>query len=198
MLPDVYLGWAAEWRKNMGGLQPGGVHKLVAKLKAECLPRVELPLHAKPPCPRRRSRWHAAAGGDCRPARGHPGEDPDLDARGGAIVDAVRPVGDEQVLHKPLPNAFAQTDLDATLKTLGRQQVVFAGFMTHMCVSATIRSALDHGYHVTVASDAVATRDLPDPLGGPDLSAEQINRAALAELADRFAAVAAVRDIKAR
>ena len=80
----------------------------------------------------------------------------------------------------------------------GKKTLVIAGFMTHMCVSATIRSALDHGYHVTVASDAVATRDLPDPLGGPDLSAEQINRAALAELADRFAAVAPVRDIKAR
>src|SRR5689334_9449204 len=44
----------------------------------------------------------------------------DLDARGGAIIDAVKPLGTESIVHKPLPNAFAQTDLDATLKKLGR------------------------------------------------------------------------------
>jgi hypothetical protein len=35
-----------------------------------------------------------------------------------------------------------------------------------MCVSATVRSALDHGYASTVVAAACATRDLPDPLGG--------------------------------
>ncbi len=103
----------------------------------------------------------------------------------------------EAVVEKPLPNAFAKTDLDAKLEATGRKALVIAGFMTHMCVSATTRSALDHGYSVTVASDAVATRNLPDPLGGPDLAARQINRAALAELADRFATVAPVTEIKA-
>src|SRR5262245_23310653 len=90
----------------------------------------------------------------------------DLEARGGAIIEAVRPVGAEAVLHKPLPNAFAQTDLDATLKKLGRPQIVLAGFMTHMCVSSTARATLDLGYKGTVAADATATRDLPDPMGG--------------------------------
>jgi nicotinamidase-related amidase len=68
--------------------------------------------------------------------------------------------------------------------------------MTHMCVSATARSAVDHGYGVTVVSDAVATRGLPDPLGGADLTAAQVHRAALAELADRFATIAPLSDIK--
>jgi nicotinamidase-related amidase len=66
-----------------------------------------------------------------------------------------------------------------------------------MCVSATARSAIDHGYGVTVVSDAVATRSLPDPLGGADLTAREVHRTALAELADRFATIARVADIKA-
>ena len=118
----------------------------------------------------------------------------DLEARGGAIIETVRPVGGEAVLHKALPNAFAHTDLDATLKKLGRSQIVLAGFMTHMCVSSTARAALDLGYKATVAADAAATRDLPDPMGGT-IGAEALHRAALAALADRFAIVAKVDDI---
>jgi nicotinamidase-related amidase len=67
--------------------------------------------------------------------------------------------------------------------------------MTHMCVSATARSALDHGYSSTVIADATATRALPDTSGGPDLQAEHVQRTALAELADRFATVALAADI---
>jgi nicotinamidase-related amidase len=115
----------------------------------------------------------------------------DIEARGGAIIDAVKPAGGEAIVHKPLPNAFAQTDLDATLKKLGRTSLVIAGFMTHMCVSSTARAALDLGYKATVAADAAATRDLPDPMGGV-IAADALHRAALAELADRFAIVTTV------
>jgi nicotinamidase-related amidase len=38
----------------------------------------------------------------------------DLDARGGAIIDAAMPASGEHLVQKPLPNAFAQTGLDAT------------------------------------------------------------------------------------
>jgi nicotinamidase-related amidase len=118
----------------------------------------------------------------------------DLDARGGAIIDAAMPASGEHLVQKPLPNAFAQTGLDATLKKLGRTQLVIAGFMTHMCVSSTARAALDFGYKATVAADASATRDLPDPMGGV-ISAAALHRAALAALADRFAIVAKVEHI---
>jgi nicotinamidase-related amidase len=119
----------------------------------------------------------------------------DLEARGGAIIDAVKPAGGEAIVQKPLPNAFAQTELDATLKKLGRTQLVIAGFMTHMCVSSTARAALDLGYKATVVADAAATRDLPDPVSGAVIAAEALHRAALAELADRFAIVAMVDQI---
>lgn len=105
------------------------------------------------------------------------------------IAPEVAPQAGEAVLDKGLPNAFAGTDLDETLKRLGRKQLVFAGFMTHMCVSATVRAALDLGYASTVVAAACATRDLPDGAGGVVRAAE-LHRAELAALADRFALVA--------
>lgn len=129
--------------------------------------------------------------------RGRPGGlfDPDSDSF--KFIAQAAPRAGEAVVEKPLPNAFAKTDLQEKLQATGKKALVIAGFMTHMCVSATARSALDHGYAVTVAADAVATRALPDPLGGADLPADQIHRTALAELADRFATVARSAEIKA-
>ena len=106
-----------------------------------------------------------------------------------AIIDGIGPVAGEVTIVKGLPNSFAGTTLDAELKKTGRKSLVVAGFATHMCVSATVRSALDHGYASTVVAAACATRDLPDPLGGQPLAAADIHRIALAELADRSATV---------
>ncbi len=92
---------------------------------------------------------------------------------------------------KGLPNSFAGTTLAAMLDKLGRKELIVAGFQTHMCISATVRSALDHGYRSTVVASACATRDLPDPLGGAPLSAAEIHRNSLAALHDRFATVVA-------
>ena len=104
------------------------------------------------------------------------------------IIEALRPQPGESVVVKSLPNAFAKTDLHDRLAATGRRELILAGFMTHMCVSATARAALDLGYRNTVVANATATRDLPDPLGGA-VAAEVVKRAALAMLADRFAIV---------
>jgi nicotinamidase-related amidase len=103
----------------------------------------------------------------------------------------------EAIVEKPLPNAFAQTDLQDVLSKTGKKSLIVAGFMTHMCVSSTVRAALDLGYRTTVVADAAATRDLPDPTGGPALPAVELHRAALAGLADRFAIVAKLSTLKA-
>ena len=110
------------------------------------------------------------------------------DSPNAAIVPQLNPQGAEVVVRKSLPNAFAGTDLDALIKSTGRTDVIFAGFMTHMCVSATARAALDLKYRATVVANATATRDLPDPLGGI-IPASVVHRVALSELADRFAIV---------
>lgn len=113
------------------------------------------------------------------------------------IAPQAAPLSGEAVIEKSLPNSFAKTGLQLAIQATGKNALVLAGFMTHMCVSATARSALDHGYQTTIAADAVATRDLPDALGGKPIPAAEIHRTALAELADRFATVARVADIKA-
>ena len=62
--------------------------------------------------------------------------------------------------------------------------------MTHMCVEATARASIDLGFKATVIASATATRPLPDPLGGASLTADEVQRNALAAIADRFATVA--------
>lgn len=104
------------------------------------------------------------------------------------IFEALRPQAGERIVVKSLPNAFAKTDLHELIGATGRRELILAGFMTHMCVSATARAATDLGYRNTVVAHATATRALPDPLGGV-LAAETVKRAALAMLADRFAIV---------
>ncbi|HWL80605.1 MAG TPA: cysteine hydrolase family protein [Roseomonas sp.] len=118
-------------------------------------------------------------------------------ASGGAILAAARPEAGETVVEKGLPNAFADTGLQARIAATGRGKLLLAGFMTHMCVSSTARAALDLGLPVTVAADATATRPLPDPLGGARLSAASVQRAALAALADRFATMVRVEAVPA-
>lgn len=121
--------------------------------------------------------------------KGRPGGLFDRDGAGGAILAEVAPASGEAVVEKPLPNAFAGTDLAERLAAIGRRNLVVAGYQTHMCVSSTARAALDLGYRVTIPADACATRALPDPMGGEPLSGAAIHRHALAELADRFAIV---------
>ena len=103
------------------------------------------------------------------------------------IVAPLAPRPGEKIVDKALPNAFAGTELGAILSGLGRKNLIVGGFMTHMCVSATVRAATDHGYMSTVAADSVATRDLPDATGGATVGADTINRVTLAALGDRFA-----------
>ncbi len=126
--------------------------------------------------------------------RGRPGGAFDPEAPRGQIHASVAPLAGETVIDKGLPNAFAGTTLAETLAEIGQRPLVVAGFMTHMCVSATVRAALDLGLSSTVAMDATATRDLPDPTGG-DLPADTVHRAALAAIADRFATVVHAADI---
>lgn len=71
---------------------------------------------------------------------------------------------------------------------MGRKNLIIIGYMTHMCVSSTVRAAIDRGYRNTIVAKATATRDLPAPEGGI-VSAQTLQSTSLAALADRFAAV---------
>jgi nicotinamidase-related amidase len=104
------------------------------------------------------------------------------------FIAAVEPRDAETTVIKSLPNAFAGTELDAKLKATGRTNLIVAGFMTHMCISATTRASVDLSYRSTIVAAGTATRDLPDGNGGV-IEAATVHRVALAELGDRFATV---------
>ncbi|MEU5241364.1 isochorismatase family protein [Streptomyces lydicus] len=55
--------------------------------------------------------------------------------------------------------AFHGTELDAELRRRGVTQIVLAGIATSIGVESTARAAHEHGYHVTVATDAVTDMD---------------------------------------
>jgi nicotinamidase-related amidase len=115
-----------------------------------------------------------------------------LFAEGGptaAFVPALAPRADELVVTKPTGGGFTKTELDARLRARGVDTLVVAGLMTHLAVAMTAQDATVLGYHVLVAADATATRDLPDPAGGPAVTHDELHRVALAALADRFADV---------
>ncbi|MBX9951490.1 MAG: cysteine hydrolase [Candidatus Obscuribacterales bacterium] len=107
------------------------------------------------------------------------------------IIDAVKPIGTEPVIKKNLPDSFAGTDLDERIKTSGKKDLVVVGFMTHACISATVRSALNYGYHTTVVANACATRDLPTLESNDIIPAGTVHDATMAALSDLFARVIA-------
>jgi nicotinamidase-related amidase len=129
--------------------------------------------------------------------RGDPGSLFDRSRYGGRILPEAAPRAGETLIEKPLPNAFARTGLQARLKAIGRRKLIVVGFMTHMCVSSTVRAAFDLDYDVTVVADATATRALPSATGGRAVPAAQIQAAALAALADDFAAITSSRRLLA-
>lgn len=110
----------------------------------------------------------------------------DLDARGGAFCAEAEPLAGETVVDKRLPNSFARTNLADTLSEANIQRIIVAGFMTHMCVSTTVRVGLDLGFDCAVVANACATRALPTHDGG-EISAAELHRASLAAISDRFA-----------
>ncbi len=111
----------------------------------------------------------------------------DTNAEIGAIVDAVAPEPGEHRVVKNFPSSFVQTDLEEYLRGAGVTDLVLAGFMTHMCVNSTARSAFNLGFAPTVVASATATRALPSP-DGP-VPAASLQSASLAALSDMFAVV---------
>ena len=119
---------------------------------------------------------------------GVPGYLFDPDGPRGQIFDELTPIDGEAVIDKPLPNAFAHSTLQEFVQNTGRTQLIVCGFMTHMCVSATVRAAKDLGYQSTVVADACATRTLPGLESG-QFDAKALHEMELVALADFFACV---------
>jgi ureidoacrylate peracid hydrolase len=80
-----------------------------------------------------------------------------LGSWGAAIVDELTPVAGEVVLDRIRMNAFGGTSLDIMLRNLGVTRLVVVGAWTNMAVEHSVRDAADHGYEVTIVSDATSS-----------------------------------------
>jgi nicotinamidase-related amidase len=76
------------------------------------------------------------------------------------IIDELEPQPGDHRITKRRRSAFHDTGLNTLLRDLGVTQIVLAGVSTSSGVESTARSGHDHGYHVVLATDAMAD---PDP-----------------------------------
>ncbi|MFD9028420.1 cysteine hydrolase family protein [Streptomyces parvulus] len=111
----------------------------------------------------------------------------DIRAEIGAIHPSVAPLDGEPVVVKKAPDAFVGTDLDRHVDAAGNDDLVIAGFMTHMCVAFTAQGAFLRGNRPTVVADACATRALP--VAATEVDARQVHQGALATIADLYGVV---------
>ncbi len=75
------------------------------------------------------------------------------------IHPAVRPRPSEPVVVKKRVSAFAGSDLEVLLRSLGVEELVLAGIATSGVVLSTVREAADRDYRLTVLHDACLDAD---------------------------------------
>ncbi|MFJ9561461.1 isochorismatase family protein [Streptomyces fuscichromogenes] len=125
------------------------------------------------------------------------------------LMDELRRLDTEPLLHKTSHNAFTTTNLQQLLTERGIHELTVCGIRTEQCVETTTRVASDFGYQVTFVVDATATNPIPHPAAPADrsvadmlsdprtLSAEEIIRRTEYALAGRFATIATVGELEA-
>lgn len=109
------------------------------------------------------------------------------DTKGAEIHETVLPFEHENIIVKNFPNSFLKTDLESKLRQKGVTKVVVVGMMTHMCIDATVRAAVDLGFETTLIEDACATRDLSYQDKG--VPAEQVHYSFISALNGMYANV---------
>jgi len=77
------------------------------------------------------------------------------------FVEVLRPLEREIVIDKSGYSAFVHTGLQQMLTKRGIETLILTGVTTEVCVSSTLRTAIDLGYRCITVSDACASGD-PD------------------------------------
>ncbi|MCG7210804.1 MULTISPECIES: isochorismatase family protein [Streptomyces] len=125
------------------------------------------------------------------------------------LMEELRRLDTEPLVHKTSHNAFTTTNLQQLLTAHGIRELTVCGIRTEQCVETTARVASDLGYQVTFVVDATATNPVPhrdapagrsvaELLSDPrTLSAEEIIRRTEYALAGRFATIATVAELEA-
>ena len=77
---------------------------------------------------------------------------------GAQIVDELKPQEGEHLVIKKGFDGFSNTPLDTILRKMGVTTCVVSGVTTSVCVSTTVRGAVERNYRMILAKDAVADR----------------------------------------
>ena len=75
------------------------------------------------------------------------------------FVDDLCPLAGEIVIDKPGYSAFGHTTLQQILAARGIETLIMTGITTEVCVSSTLRAAVDLGYRCITVGDACASSD---------------------------------------
>jgi ureidoacrylate peracid hydrolase len=73
------------------------------------------------------------------------------------VLSEIWPMEDEIVIPKTSSSVFISTNIDFILRNLGVRFLIMSGLLTDQCISHAVRDACDHGYLVTLITDACAT-----------------------------------------
>jgi nicotinamidase-related amidase len=76
---------------------------------------------------------------------------------GAGIVDELAPLPGEIAIDKPGFSAFEGTALGAMLTARGVRTLILTGVTTEVCVSSTLRTAIDRGFRCITVRDACAS-----------------------------------------
>ncbi len=110
------------------------------------------------------------------------------------LYSGIEPQTGDIVFDKHRYDAFIGTDLDLVLSYKGIDTIMIGGVVTHMCCESTARSAHMRNYKVIFLSDGTAAYNLPDQGWGP-ISAEEVQRFVLTNLAYRYAQVSSIDEV---
>ncbi|MFF5395970.1 cysteine hydrolase family protein [Peribacillus butanolivorans] len=103
------------------------------------------------------------------------------------INEAVAPLEGETIIQKNYPNSFRETSLLNQLRQAGTEHVVICGMMSHMCIDATARAAVDYGFTCTVIEDACTSPDLS--FRGRNIQATDVHDVFMAALGSLYATI---------
>ncbi len=116
--------------------------------------------------------------------------------KGAEIHDSVKPLSTDIVIQKHQINSFRETRLLDELKKAAVERLVICGAMSHMCIDATVRAAVDLGFQCIVIHDACATRNVQ--FEGKTISAVEVHGSFMAALGAAYADVLSLDEFLSR
>jgi ureidoacrylate peracid hydrolase len=78
------------------------------------------------------------------------------DSWGTEIVPELKPQTDDISIYKTRFSGFYNTNLDSTLKQLGKKYLIVTGCTTSVCVESTVRDAMFRDYLSVILEDCTA------------------------------------------